>query len=76
MSDEQFELNEENYLDENEITRGYSKESFVEKIAARSRVIIVGLIVTVALTIGTVMYTSAQEAESAQYATQNVQYTA
>lgn len=66
MSDEQFELNKENYLDQNKSNVGYSKESLIEKIVARSRIIIVGLSVTVVLTIGAVMYTSAQEAQSAQ----------
>lgn len=74
MSDEKFEFNEENYWDENEITRRYSKESFIEKIAARSRIIIVGLSVAVVLTIGTVMYTSAQEADSAQYSYSDSSY--
>jgi hypothetical protein len=67
MSDKQFATNEENYLDDDESNVDFSKESLSEKIVARSRMIIVGLGVTVVLTIGTVMYTSAQEADSIQY---------
>ena len=74
MSKDQFEAKEEDHLEEYEIRGSYSKESFIEKIAARSRIILIGLSVTVVSTIGVAMYASAQEA--GQYGAQNGQYSA